>query len=70
MIAVPVVTPVTKPVDVPRATLVLPVLHTPPPVASVSVTAFPMHTVLLPVTGDGPAFTVIIFVAAQPVGSV
>ena len=49
MVAVPVDTPVTMPVLPTVATLMLPLLHVPPLVRSVSTVVAPEHTVNVPV---------------------
>ena len=58
--------PVTTPVDAPTvATVVLLLLHVPPPVASESVVVRPEHTVLVPFITKGSGFTVATAFAAQ-----
>lgn len=70
MVATPTVTPVTIPVEAPTlAMLGLLLLHTPPP-ASVNTVVPAIHTWLGPVIGDGDDITVMVRVAAQPVGNV
>lgn len=62
--------PATTPEDEPTlATPGLPVAHVPPP-ASVSVVVEPGHISRLPEILPGAGFTVIVFVAVQPPGSV
>jgi hypothetical protein len=59
MFNTPDATPVTTPVAEPTvARVVLPLIQVPPLVASDSVITLPTHTVLLPVTEVGGAFTV------------
>lgn len=68
MVAVPAVTPVTMPVvELMVAIIGLLLLHIPPPVVVVSVVVCVWHTADAPVIVPGPLFTVIIFVAVQPV---
>jgi hypothetical protein len=65
--AMPVATPV-RPVIV--AIAVLSLLHPPPLMASLSVTALPWHTVLAPVIAAGKDSTVSGVVTLQPEGLV
>lgn len=68
IIEVPALTPVTMPVVEPMvATPVLPLVHMPPPVASVTVVVAPMHALNVPPIAAGLAFTVTTVVALQPV---
>jgi hypothetical protein len=60
--------PVTVPPGSTVATLTLPLLHTPPGVASLNVVDKPSHMVVFPVISDGNALTVTVAVAVQPVG--
>ena len=70
MVVVPAVTPETIPELVPIvATLVLLLIHVPPPVLD-SVVVEPAHTVVVPVIADGNGFTVRTVVVIQPVDSV
>ena len=62
----PVVTPVTLPVPEPIVNALPPALHTPPLTPSASVVVAPTHTLPAPVIAVGVAFTVTVFVAAQP----
>ena len=67
MVDVPPETPVTTPEPVPTvATLVVLLLHVPPP-ASVNEVVCPPQSVGEPVIAAGEAFTVKAFVDAQPV---
>jgi len=71
MVVVPAVIPVAIPESPPIvATEGLPLLHTPPGVASDSATVIPPHTVELPVIAAGTGLTVSSIVAVQPAGSV
>ena len=71
MVAVPAVTPVTKPVDDPTVAIVVePLLHVPPPVASLSVVVVAIHTCVVPVIEGGSAFTVTVAIAWQPLAIV
>ena len=69
IISAPAATPVTMPLALPMAALVLLLLQAPPP-PSVSVIVCPTHTDEGPLIAEGSAFTVIIFEVAQPVDSV
>jgi len=62
MVAVPAATPVTIPVPLMIATLVLPLLHTPPVVSLLNVVVAVAHSTVVPVIVPalGIAFTVII----------
>jgi hypothetical protein len=63
---VPAVTPVIAPVVEPMvATPVVPLIHVPPPVASVSVVVVARHIVVVPAIATGVGFTVITW--ARPV---
>ena len=71
MVAVPLDTPVTTPVDEPtRATVPSLVLHVPPGVASVSAVVAPTHTLVTPEIAAGSGCTVTVTLAVQPNGSV
>ena len=59
MVDVPDDTPVTIPVEAPTvATPVLPLVHVPPLVPSLSVVVKPAQTIAVPVMDDGNAYTV------------
>ena len=58
MVAVPADMPVTNPVEVMVAIVVLLLLQTPPMVASLSVVVDPTHTLAMPVIAGGPAVIV------------
>ena len=59
MVTVPDNTPVIIPVNDPAVAIDgLPLLHTPPPIESVSVVEAPVHTAAIPVITDGLGFTV------------
>jgi hypothetical protein len=63
--------PITAPVDASIvATDVLPLVHTPPVVAFVSVVVKPSHIVAVPPMATGDAFTVRPAVVLQPPGIV
>jgi hypothetical protein len=67
MFVVPAVTPETIPDIAPTvATDVVPLLHTPPEVASDKLVVAPEHTLLAPEIAAGNGFTVTIVVAVQP----
>ncbi len=67
MMDVPEATPVTMPDDRPIvATPVLPLLHVPPLVASVSVVVESTHAVIVPPIDDGIGLTVTTAVAKHP----
>ena len=66
MFDTPAVTPITLPVPEPIVIALPPVLHTPPFTPSASAVVAPMHTLPAPVIAVGVAFTVTVFVAAQP----
>lgn len=71
MSEVPTATPVSTPVEeIIVATDVLPLIHVPPAVASLSVMAEPMHTPGPPVMAAGSGLTVTAVVMIQVVGSV
>ena len=63
MIDVPADTPVTTPELLIVATLVLPLVHVPPAVASASVVVVPEHSVVVPVTGATTGTTSSVMVA-------
>jgi hypothetical protein len=65
MFAVPPDTPVTVPVLVTVATDVLPLLHTPPEVASLSDMVEPAHMIEPPLMDEGSGLTVTTVVAMQ-----
>ena len=65
----PVVIPITTPVD-PTVTLLLLLLHVPPAVASERAFVNPWHTGLVPLIGAGEGFTVTMVVITQVVGKV
>jgi hypothetical protein len=68
---VPAVTPVIIPVVDPAvATVVLLLLHRPPPTPSVSVVVRPVHIDVIPVIGVGEELTVTVVVVEHPVGNV
>jgi hypothetical protein len=67
IVVVPADTAETTPVLLTVATAVLPLLHEPPDVELVRFAVAPTHNVVDPLIADGAAFTVIAFVAAQPV---
>jgi hypothetical protein len=70
IIAVPALTPLTIPLlDPTVAVAVLLQVHIPPVGKQLCVVAEPTHTLLLPVMAEGTGFTVMPFVAMQPVGS-
>ena len=59
--------PVTTPVPVPTvATVVVLLVHLPPPVPSLRVLVCPTHSVVIPVMGSGLAFTEITVLVMQP----
>ena len=65
---VPDATPVITPVEEPMVAIVVtPLVHVPPPVASLRVVVKPAQTVAIPVIDDGNGLTVTITVAKQPV---
>ena len=67
MTVVPVAMPVTIPVEEATiATLVLPLLHTPPPTELLNVVVLPAHTVVVPVIADGTELTVSATVLRHP----
>ena len=71
IVDVPANTPVTTPVEISIVAIpVLPLVHAPPPVASLKAVVKPAHTVLVPVMGDGNGLTVTTLVAIQPVARV
>ena len=67
---VPLLTPVTNPVPAPIEIVVAELLHAPPDMASASVMDDPAHTAAGPLIAVGVAFTVIGFVAEQPVAPI
>lgn len=70
MLLVPTDNPFTTPdADPIVATVVLPLVHTPPPSASLSVVDPPIQTAVIPVMGD-IGFTVTVVVIIQPVEEV
>ena len=71
IVAVPAKTPVTKPLPEPTvATVVVPLLHVPPVVASLKLVVKPAQTFKVPVIAEGNGLTVKIAVVIQPVGKV
>ena len=67
MLAVPVLTPVTMPVDAPTVALAaLLLVHVPPPGVDVSVVDVPIQAVSVPPIAPGAAATVTTRVDAQP----
>jgi hypothetical protein len=71
MLAVPGLTPVTRPVVIPTVAIpVLPLLHVPPVVALLSVVVCPTQTTGLPELVASAAFTVSTAVRVQPVPAV
>lgn len=71
MVATPAATPVTIPVAEPIVAVpVLPLVHNPPPPASLSVVVAPIHTWVRPVIAGGSVFTVTTRVTLHPVGKV
>lgn len=66
IIAVPALTPVTRPEAFTVAFRVLLLVHTPPPVASLSPSVADWHTGALPVIAAGAVFTVTTVVVLQP----
>ena len=59
--------PVTTPVKVITvATVVLPLVHVPPPAALPSAVVTPIHTCNVPVMPNGARFTVTVAVAVHP----
>jgi hypothetical protein len=70
MVVVPPNTPVTIPVPVPTvATVVVLLVHLPPVVPSLRVLVCPAHMLVIPVIGNGLAFTVITELVIQPAPS-
>ena len=67
MVAVPIATPVTKPVPDTVATPGLLLLHVPPAVASAKTDVEPTQRVVPPVIATGGGVTVTTIVAVQPV---
>ncbi len=68
MVAVPTVMAFTVPGGATVvATVVLLLLHVPPPVASLSTEDRPVHALSVPVIAAGCAFTVRLVIATQPV---
>lgn len=71
IVAVPELMPVTMPVPEPMVAMsVLLLVQAPPPVISESVADVPTHTVNGPVMAAGPALTVSVRIATQPVWAV
>lgn len=71
MVTVPAVMPDTEPDDEPMVAMeVLLLVQVPPPAASVSRVPPDTQTRKVPPIGAGPEFTVMVFVAVQPDGSV
>ena len=70
MIAVPLVTPVTKPVDDPILTFALLLLQFPPTLTSDKMVVEPTHTTKGPLMGLGSGLTEMIIEVKQPVGKV
>ena len=66
MDVVPAAIPLTNPPAPIVAVAVLPLLHTPPGVTSLHITAAPAHTLPAPVIAAGIPFTVTIAVFTQP----
>jgi len=66
---VPGLKPVTMPAVPIVATVVLPLLHTPPVVRSLNVVVAPGHTLSVPVMINGKGFTVTVARAVQPVAA-
>ena len=65
--AVPAATPDTTPVeDVTAATLLLPLVHVPPPTELLNVVVLPAHTLVVPVMEDGTPLTVRTTTLMQP----
>ena len=63
MLDVPPATPVTIPDELPTvATVVVPLVHVPPPVTSFNVVVLPTHSENVPVIGLGNVFTVTVAV--------
>jgi hypothetical protein len=71
MLDVPRATPQTTPVEEPiLATDGLPLVHKPPPTASLRLLQLPLHTSRLPKIGPGSGLTVMVVETAQPPGIV
>jgi hypothetical protein len=71
MCAVPALTPVIIPDEVPaEARAGAPDVQVPPPAASVSVVVWPMHICNVPLIAGGREFTVTIAVVPQPVAGI
>ena len=69
ILAVPAATPVTTPLELFMvATNVVPLVHTPPEVASESVAVKPMQGAAIPAIAAGVGTTVTVFVVVQPTG--
>ena len=70
IVTIPADTPLTMPVEPTVATNVLPLLHTPPLVASLNVVVEPAHTLMVPViadtVGNGLTVTTEVTVVTQP----
>ena len=70
MAEVPAATPLTRPVvETTVATVVVPLVHVPALVASLSVVVKPAQTLVVPVITAGKGFTVTAIVLTQPVAS-
>ena len=68
---VPASTPVTTPLlGSIVATVIVPLVHTPPDTPSLNWVVNPVHTVAVPVIADGEVFTVTTVVVVHPVGNV
>lgn len=70
MVAVPLVTPVTKPVDDPMLTFALLLLQIPPTLTSDNMVVEPTHTTNGPLIGLGSGLTEMTIVVKQPLGRV
>jgi hypothetical protein len=67
IVAVPAVSPLTRPVVKPTAaTVVLLLLHVPVPEPSLNVVVAPIHTDLTPLIADGSGLTVTVAVTLHP----
>jgi hypothetical protein len=67
MVAVPVIRPVTTPVEVTVRIVEVLVLQVPPDGVAEIATAPPTHTEVGPLIADGPGITVTVLVAIHPV---
>ena len=67
MVVTPTKIPVTTPPAVIDAINGFPLLHAPPPVASLKVTVAPRHTCVAPLMAEGKGLTVTTAVIVQPV---